>query len=82
MTDKKREQIERGIRAKQLLENSLLIETFEHLDREFLNDLKSCEDPIKRDQIWNKLFGLPAFKACFNYYVINGKSAQKEIERK
>ena len=82
MTDKKRDQIKRGIQAKQLLDNQLLADVFEQVGQDILSQWTYSKDPQEREQLWGQYHGLEAVKECIMHFVITGKSAQKEIERK
>ena len=82
MTDKKRDQIKRGTRAKQALENRIVTVAFERIDQRIVDDWRSCKEPQKRDEFWYQQDALYALKGCLKEFVITGKNAQKEIERK
>lgn len=82
MSDKKRDQIERGIKAKQLLDNQLLAEAFEQVGQDILSQWTYSKDPQEREQLWGQYHGLEAVKECLMHYAIMGKAAQKELERK
>jgi hypothetical protein len=77
----KHEQKARGDKARQLLENSLLIEVLDRMDTTILNLWKTCENDKERERLWYTYQGQQTFKDALNLLVNNGRAADKEIKR-
>lgn len=77
----KRRQADRGERAKRVLENELVIEAFEKMEKDIIEGWKKTapDDDRGRHNAYLLDRLLRNFKAQFEQYLITGKAAQKEL---
>lgn len=73
----------RGIRAAELLENSLLKETFEYLETEYLKAWRSTKvrDTDARERLWQAVQVLGIIQEHLKHHVTNGRIAAEDLRR-
>lgn len=85
MTDeaKLRQQVDRGERAKRVLENELVIEAFEKLEQTIVDSWKGsrADEEKQRDNAYVMYRLLQNFKQQFKAAITNGEVARKELLR-
>lgn len=83
MTDKLADDIERGQRAKRLLEDDLLTGAFEALETTYLAAWKSTKynDTDGRERLWQAIQVVGLVRAQLESYARDGKLAQVEVDR-
>jgi hypothetical protein len=81
--DKLRDALQRGDRAKLLLQNELLIEAFEKLENKIMEEWKATdpEDKERREDAWRSLKLLQTLQGQFRRIVTTGEAASKELVR-
>jgi len=80
---KLREQEHRGIRAKALLENDLLLGAFESIETALLDAWRNsnASETDGREDAWRSIQLLKNLRECLDRHVITGKDAGKELLR-
>lgn len=79
--DKLRASIERARRVKELLENPLIKETFELMEKALFDEFKSAkfkEDDL-RNELWQRMQLLRLHKSTFETYLKEGDRAEKTL---
>ena len=73
----------RGIRAAELLENSLLQETFQYLESEYLSAWRSTKvrDTEARERLWQAIQILGILQEHLKLHVTNGRIAAEDLRR-
>jgi hypothetical protein len=73
--------IGRQAQAKALLDNLLLQEAFEHIDRSYIEAWRSAIDPAAREQLWLAQSNLRKVRGHLTRVLSDGKLAQREIDQ-
>lgn len=78
-----REKINRGINARQILEDPLVKEALAELESMYINDWKTStfDDEVKRSRAYMSMLVLEDFKSALQSFVDTGKIAGKQLER-
>ncbi len=73
----------RGIRAAELLENSLLQETFQYLEVEYLKAWRSTKvrETDSRERLWQAIQILGIIQEHLKHHVTNGRIAAEDLRR-
>ncbi len=73
----------RGIRAEELLNNSLLQETFRYLETEYLKAWRSTKvrEDYSRERLWQAIQILDIIQEHLRLYVTNGRIAAADLRR-
>ena len=73
----------RGIRAAELLENTLLQETFQYLESEYLSAWRSTKvrDTEARERLWQAVQILGIIHEHLKLHVTNGRIAAEDLRR-
>ena len=73
----------RGIRAAELLENTLLQETFQYLESEYLSAWRSTKvrDTEARERLWQAIQILGILQEHLKLHVTNGRIAAEDLRR-
>ena len=73
----------RGIRAAELLENSLLQEAFQYLESEYLKAWRSTKvrDTEARERLWQAIQILGILHEHLKLHVTNGRIAAEDLRR-
>lgn len=73
----------RGIRAAELLENSLLQETFQYLETEYLKAWRSTKvrETESRERLWQAIQILGIIQEHLKLHVTNGRIAAEDLRR-
>lgn len=81
--DKLRDAVQRGDRAKALLQNELLVEAFDNLESKIMEEWKATdpEDKERREDAWRSLKLLQTLQGQFRRIVTTGEAASKELVR-
>ena len=79
---KSREELERATRVEALLQNPLIDEAFEELEKEFVLAWRSTsiEDSQNREHIYQLLQALEALKGHFQKVLQDGKLAKERLK--
>ena len=81
LTDKKQSKITRGIQAKALIDNPLLNEVLDTIEKQIDQGWKSDDStPDKREESYMMYCALQDFKARIKLIAIHGKNAATELE--
>jgi hypothetical protein len=72
-----------GIRAQELLDNSLLQETLKYLEETYLQAWRSTKvkDTESRERLWQAIQILGIIQEHLKLYVVNGKVAAGDLRR-
>lgn len=78
---KLRQQQERGVRAKHLLENELLNEAFEGIENDLMKAWQNsmASDELGREDVWRCYQLLKNLREALKRHVITGDGAGKEL---
>lgn len=73
----------KGIRAQELLENSLLQETFQYLESEYLSAWRSTKvrETESREKLWQAIQILGIIQEHLKLHVTNGRVAAADLRR-
>ncbi len=73
----------RGIRAKELLDNELLKESFQYLEAEYLRAWRSTKvrDTEARERLWQAVQIVSLIQENLATHVINGRLAADDLRR-
>ena len=73
----------KGIRAQELLENTLLQETFQYLEQTYLEAWKNTKalDTVSREKLWQAIQILGIVQEQLKRYVADGKIAAADLRR-
>lgn len=73
----------RGIRAAELLENSLLQETFQYLENRYLEAWRSTKvlQTTERERLWQAVQILGIIQEHLKSHVTNGRIAAEDLRR-
>ena len=77
--DKLRTDVERGRRAKALLEDELLQETLEYLDLAYVDGWKKCRTVELREAAWALTMAVEKFREHLTTVLNNGILADRQI---
>ena len=79
---KLREEVERGNRAKQLIKNEILTETFDVLHQRYIDELVSTksDESEKRERLYNALTALQHVKAHIESVAMTGEMAAQQLD--
>jgi len=74
---------DRGFRAQELLNNSLLNEAFAAIEERYLSEWRASKvaDQEAREAAWRALKTLDGIKDLLKRYVMDGKIAASDLER-
>jgi len=74
---------DRGFRAQELLNNSLLNEAFAAIEERYLSEWRSstAADLEAREAAWRALKTLDGIKDLLKWHITNGKLAASDLER-
>ena len=76
-----RDKASRGSKAKQLLENELLNEVLDRLDKDVFILWKSSQaDEEIRNRLWYTYQGLQTFRETLIRYAADGRAAEKQLK--
>lgn len=73
--------VERGRRAKLLLEDDLLKEAFEEVDKYFVHCWRKAEDTNLREQEWMKQKALAEVKRVLAIFIERGEMAERRLAK-
>ena len=73
----------RGVRASELLENTLLKESFQYLETEYLQAWRNTKvlDTTSRERLWQAVQILGIIQENLKTHVINGRIAAEDLRR-
>ncbi len=73
----------RGVRAEELLSNSLLQETFEYLEKRYLDAWRSTKSlqTVEREKLWQAIQILGIIQEHLKLHVTNGRIAAADLRR-
>jgi len=73
----------RGLRAQELLDNTLLNEAFAEIEDRYMSAWRACraEDLTAREAAWRAIKTLDGIRDLFRLYVTNGKIAAQDLKR-
>ena len=73
----------RGIRADELLNNSLLQETFQYLEKRYLEAWRSTKvlQTVEREKLWQAIQILGIIQEHLKGHVTNGRIAAEDLRR-
>lgn len=79
--DDLRQKQDKGLKAKQLLENETLQEAFAAQEQAIINQWKSSEGetPAFREGLWLQLQGVKRAKECLEHTLGTGKDAERKL---
>lgn len=82
MTDQLREDVERAVRAKVLLEDPLLIEAFDTLRKTYIEawETTKARETDERERLWQALQIVGLAETHLRSVLSSGEVAQKEID--
>lgn len=78
-TISKAEQISRGTRAASLLEDPLLIEVLAIIENEAITKMVDSQTLEAREEAWNGINAVKAFKKKLTSLISNGKFEQSKV---
>ncbi len=73
----------KGVRAAELLENSLLKESFQYLESEYLKAWRETKvlDTTSRERLWQAVQILGIIQEHLKFHVTNGRLAAADLRR-
>ena len=76
-------EVERGHKAQQLLNNEVLLEAFETLDKEFTTAWKntSLDQGVERDRLYNLCQALNSLQSYLDSVAQNGRLAENQLNK-
>ena len=79
--DKRRSEMERGVRAEVLMRDPLIQEAFETLEKEFVSAWRqtAITDSVARENLYQLLQALEAFKGHFVRLIEDGHIAKDKL---
>ena len=77
------EQIQRAERAQELLEDPLIKESFDHLEKTYLDAWRDSRpgEELDREVLWQAWFALDAVRSHLNMVMQNGKIARDALDK-
>lgn len=78
--DKLQSDVRRGLEAKALLENPLLVDTFAYLRQAYIDAWTACKTPEMREASWYLLKGLDRVEGHLQTVLADGMLAHRDIE--
>jgi hypothetical protein len=72
----------RGRAAERLLNDPLMIEAFESIERSIMEEWKACRWPRRRDRLWTELKLLSRVKGHLAQTIASGKLAKQQLGKR
>lgn len=66
-------EVARGAKAAELLEEPLIVEAFDAIEKEAINKWKSSVNPEDRETLWHLIQGHRLFKSALTKHITTGK---------
>jgi hypothetical protein len=78
--DKLRSDVDRGMKAKALLENELLAETLAYLRQSYVDGWQACKTPELRESAWYLVKAVDQIRDHLETVLNDGRLADRQIE--